>query len=797
MQRKKGKMMKTISLKGKLIVAFLFAGLLPMLSVGIYSYQESSKVLKDEALQKLVAVRQVKEEAIKRYFEGIKNQVVTFSHNVMIEDAMEAFNKSFASYTQDQNLTDSDISAYKSKLVDFYKNQFEKKYKDENGVGIDSTAFLEKLTPNELALQYHYIANNPNPLGQKEALDFATDESNYSKNHAKYHPPIREYLEKFGYYDVFLVDIKTGDIVYSVYKELDFGTSLMKGPYSQTKFAKAFMQAREVTDKSTAIIVDYERYTPSYGAPAFFIASPVWKDGKKIGVAMFQMPIDRLNHIMGERAGLGETGETFIVGHDYLMRSDSYLKNKTHNVVSSFKKPENGKIESKEVKQALAGESGASFGIDYLDQDSIIAFTPFELNQHKWALITKIHTKEALQSIQALKNTLLIMVAISILGVFIFAIFMSNIVAKSLSQSVGAIAAKLRDTAKKVNKSSEDLTVNCTELSDAATTQAASVQETVSSLDEISSMIQKNADAASNSSNVSSESNDNALRGKRRVEAMIHSIEDISKSNDDIMQAIEKSNESISNIINVISDIGEKTKVINDIVFQTKLLSFNASVEAARAGEHGKGFSVVAEEVGNLASMSGKASLEITEMLDKSIKQVTDIVETTKKTVEELVKVGKEKVESGTQTAKECGDALDTILQNVGNVNDMVNEIAVASSEQSTGVQEVTKAMQQLDRTTHQNTTVAQQSTIMANELKTQAVVLDNAVSELISVIDGRKKNNEEPKGKQGQKMQENVLPLNQKKEQLKKVKNAKKEVKVAGLDTTVPTYDDSRFEDL
>lgn len=100
---------------------------------------------------------------------------------------------------------------------------------------------------------------------------------------------------------------------------------------------------------------------------------------------------------------------------------------------------------------------------------------------------------------------------------------------------------------------------------------------------------------------------------------MIHSITEISESNDRIMSQVADGNRKISEIVQVISEIGNKTKVINDIVFQTKLLSFNASVEAARAGEHGKGFAVVAEEVGNLAQMSGNAAKEISDMLNGSV----------------------------------------------------------------------------------------------------------------------------------------------------------------------------------
>jgi methyl-accepting chemotaxis protein len=109
---------------------------------------------------------------------------------------------------------------------------------------------------------------------------------------------------------IFLVDPETGDVVYSVFKELDYATSLQDGPYADTNFGEAFRLAKAAGEKEAVVLVDYARYAPSYEAPASFIASQIFDGEKMVGIAMFQMPIDRLNAIMGERAGLGETGET-------------------------------------------------------------------------------------------------------------------------------------------------------------------------------------------------------------------------------------------------------------------------------------------------------------------------------------------------------------------------------------------------------------------------------------------------------------------------------------------------------
>ena len=181
---------------------------------------------------------------------------------------------------------------------------------------------------NTRILQDLYIASNNNNTGEKDLLESAEDPSSYSQTHKLYHPVIRDYLKRFGYYDIFLVDHETGNIVYSVYKEVDYGTSLLTGPYNQTNFASAFRAAKDADKNDFVKLVDYAPYHPSYNAPASFIASPIFDGDKKIGVLLFQMPVDKINNIMTNnqawsKVGLGTSGETYIVGDDYTLRNQS------------------------------------------------------------------------------------------------------------------------------------------------------------------------------------------------------------------------------------------------------------------------------------------------------------------------------------------------------------------------------------------------------------------------------------------------------------------------------------------
>jgi methyl-accepting chemotaxis protein len=301
---------------------------------------------------------------------------------------------------------------------------------------------------------------------------------------------------------------------------------------------------------------------------------------------------------------------------------------------------------------------------------------------------------------------------------------------KQIAHKLGEESNQLYDSAEKVSSFSE-------ELAQATTEQAAALVQTTATAETLLFRANQNAASAEASASSVNESTQTTQVGKKAVEKMINAMEEIKVSNDEIKGAIDENNNQISAIVSIISEIENKTKVINDIVFQTKLLSFNASVEAARAGEHGKGFAVVAEEVGNLAQMSGNAAKEISSMLTGSIQKVQDVVSKTKDTIETLSIQGTRKVEEGVLTANSCNKALDAVVDSVQVIAGKVKEIAGSTQEQMRGVNEITNTMGQMDSSTRQNATTSEQTSTAAKSLESQAVVLKEIVLELNDLIKG------------------------------------------------------------
>lgn len=313
---------------------------------------------------------------------------------------------------------------------------------------------------------------------------------------------------------------------------------------------------------------------------------------------------------------------------------------------------------------------------------------------------------------------------------------------RSVQGVLGQIVGELKSSTGETESSTRQLIETSEKLSSVSTEQAAAIQETVSTLNEINATVDRSRTNARKSADVAHQSHESAIRGKDYVQKMKEAISDISTSTGEIFKQVEASNKQMSEIATIIAEIGDKTKVINDIVFQTKLLSFNASVEAARAGEQGKGFAVVAEEVGNLATMSGNAAKEISDMLAASIAKVQSIAKTTSESVNHLVRTSQEKISTGVAVAGHCDESLEEIVNVVGDVNRMMDEITRAAEEQAVGVGQITKAMNQLDTTIQETSEMASSTAHSATKLGDNTVHLQGVVStierEVLSKNQGR-----------------------------------------------------------
>lgn len=361
-----------------------------------FVFQELMKTVRAETEDKLQAIRQTKKDAIETYFETSLKQVATMASMTTTRYAMRDFRSSFYTARIELGITDADQANAKERLMTYYQNEFAPEYASINeGQKAEVVKIARSMDDDAQFMQFRYIRQNQNPLGEKHRMDKPSGSlSSYDIAHAKYHPTFRQIQEDFGYYDIFLVDNATGKVVYSVFKELDYATSLFTGPWAETNLAEAFKKGRDL-DEGEHVIVDYAAYRPSYDAPASFVASPIYDNGEAIGTAIFQLPLDQVSAVMGQRAGLGRTGETYLVGEDGLMRSDSYLDPENRSVVASFRDPEAALVASESIDKAFAGQVGTSVGTSYLGKHVVSAYTPLKIGDLTWALVAEMDIEES------------------------------------------------------------------------------------------------------------------------------------------------------------------------------------------------------------------------------------------------------------------------------------------------------------------------------------------------------------------------------------------------------------------
>lgn len=566
----------------------------------------------------------------------------------------------------------------------------------------------------------------------------------YLSNDKLYGDRVRKTAKNYKMSSMMLASIN-GQIIMNSFADANYnflGRSLTKGQLKDSAIAKCFKDALgAASDK--VFFADYQAYITSGNVHSFLCqkslaefdhADEGIKKGDVLGVVITEVNQQHINSFLSSREGMGLTGQIFLVGSDFKLRSDKFINTEKYNVKNSMT---NGVlVQSESIKSALLGNTGNMMIIDDSGIEELSVFRQLEIFGQKWAFIAEKETAEILIPV---KKTINVIGLVSI-GLFIIVLgivwYSTVVISKPISVSNLVLDNVSNNVAQKASVM-KNYSIN---LGNSAGGLASSIQETVSTMEEITQMVNKNLENVELSTKMSESSQGAANEGLHIVNQLQGAMSDINGTNEKISEEMQELGTQMGEIIKVIEEIGAKTSVINDIVFQTKLLSFNASVEAARAGEHGKGFAVVAEEVGNLASASGKAANEISNMLHESVVKVQDIVNSSKNRIGNVTQEGKSKIQFGLNVATKCDEQLRMILENVSRVHNTITEVKHASNEQATGIREVSMAMQQLDQISNDTQQISTDVLKIANDLNLSSSELGNVVVTFKGIVEGYKK---------------------------------------------------------
>ena len=451
---------RNLSIRSRLLLTLILVSALSAMVLIAIGYYSGKKAITAGIFNQLTGIRAAKQYQVESYFKEMSGIVEVLGSGHSVKTALREFKRGF------QLLGQSEINANCSNQLSSHYISFV----DRLSQNLSIKSSIDLYYPNTVEacyLQYEYIIDNPNQMGEKHLLTDAGDGSEYNDIHKRYHTYFSNIIQKFGFYDLFLIDLERGDIVYSVYKETDFATNLFTGPYRESNLAQLARQLRTNRDIQKPIIIDFDTYRPSYGAPAAFIGISVTDGMETIGALVFQLPVDEINRIMTgnfnwENDGLGKSGETYLVGEDFMMRSISrfYLQDtvgykqalmdlgadpleveKTYRIGTTILQQ---RVKTEAVSDALAGNIQTRVVDDYRNLPVLSAYAPLKIEGLNWVMLSEIDLAEANAPIHQFEKQVFIALCIILLLVTFLSMYLAGRFVKpveQLTEGVHALAA--------------------------------------------------------------------------------------------------------------------------------------------------------------------------------------------------------------------------------------------------------------------------------------------------------------------------------------------------------------------
>ena len=436
-----------LSIYSILLIMLLSVSVLSSIVVGVIGYFNGSQALREVAYEKLVEIRESRAREVQNLFASVENAVVLAAMNDTSRAAVQAFSEGFG----ELDAAGPDPSAGQA-VAQYYRDTYAVRLASATGDDIDGATFVPT-RPAAVYLQQRYVVPFDDWEAAIEQAD-AGDGSAWSRAHARFHPYYRAMTERNDFEDVLMIDAE-GDVVYTAFKGVDLGTNLLDGPYRLSNLATAYRTAIDRNVAGEVVLADFAPYAPSLGTPAGWAVTLIVDEGRVRGALAIELPIDRINEVMTvggewELSGLGQTGETYLVGRDGLMRSisrqlqsdpDAYARAAVAaglNPASADLSVRNGntllhqQIETSAVARALAGEKGTAVERDYLGRESLTAYAPVAVGELSWVIVAQETTAEALLPVEDFTRNLILSTAAMIVFVCLLSLVLAQVFVRPL-----------------------------------------------------------------------------------------------------------------------------------------------------------------------------------------------------------------------------------------------------------------------------------------------------------------------------------------------------------------------------
>jgi len=697
---------------------------------GISANHAGEKTLRQSVVDRLVSENENRAREMTDLLERSRQQLTYMANDPETARNLQNIIRGFRAVEADAD------NRRQRDLETFYSAEFEPAFQQRNGMDVDSAALVRALSPVAMELQGRFLVDNAHPVGAKENLDHSGVGDSYDRLHSNFHPGYREFLEIFGYYDLFLVEPDTGHVVYSVYKEVDFATSLVHGPFAGSGLAEAYEGAVRNGHLTFSGIANYR---PSYDDPALFLGAPVKAaDGSLLGVMILQMPMPQLDALLtanGQWGALGETGETYLVGSDGGILTD--LRDRAQDpgtfhaalsaqgLSASLQRAVTGRDHPagripEPTAAVLQGQPGQGQELNVQGHAVIKAWRPLQVGASNAYLVSQQRVDEALAPLGELRQSIILGVGIVALLVSLAGGLVGWLIALRIAQPVRALAGSLgriaaeRNLTVRLNSKRNDeigmihnamdgMLCSFRELLGGVTTAAGEVGQAAKRTAESS---EQNRQTVGRQQDETSQVATAMTEMAASVQEVARNIQEVAEANRETHDTCHTGGAQITQLADRISELADQVSLTNDRIValdadtrkvdeivgliaqiseQTNLLALNAAIESARAGEHGRGFAVVADEVRALAGRTREAADEVRGTIDRLQSATGD--------ASQAMIQQQQRALACVESARETGACFNEINERVSRVSELTDQVAGAAEEQSQVAEDINRRL--------------------------------------------------------------------------------------------------------